>query len=291
VSQHQQPRPEWEYNWRLLLICAFVFFLVIAFIVVSYVLDWWWTGFPPLEATDDQSAPKTLWDWLGLLIIPAVLGFGAIWFNNQARKSEQAIAQDGAQEEALQRYLDTMQGLILDKRLKGTDSEKEIRDVARVRTLAVVRSLNGTRKGHVVRFLHEAGLIGPPKEESGEWQPEKAIISLEDADLSTVYLEGVTLIGVNLSFANLSNAILPRAFVDCSRLLGANLMNANLRRTNLFETDLSGADLRGADLTNARECTHQQLAQAKHLMGATLPDGTVIRTKKDESAYKEQHRK
>ena len=264
---------------------------MITFIVVSYALDWWWTGFPPLEPTGDKSAPKTLWDWLGLLIIPAVLGFGAIWFNNQARKSEQAIAQDRAQEEALQRYLDTMQGLILDKGLRATDSNKEIRDVARVRTLAVVRSLNGNRKGHVVRFLHEADLIGPPKEESGEWQPEKAIISLKDADLSTVYLEGVTLSGVDLSFTNLSNAILHRSFIDCSRLIKANLMNANLRRTNLFQTDLSGTDRRGADLSDATECTHQQLAQAEHLVGATLPDGTVIRTKQDESAFKKRYRK
>jgi hypothetical protein len=67
-----------------------------------------------------------------------VLGLGGIWFNNQSRKSEQEIAQDRVQEEALQRYLDRMQELILDKGLKIPEIDAEIRNVARTRTLAVL---------------------------------------------------------------------------------------------------------------------------------------------------------
>jgi hypothetical protein len=52
-----------------------------------------------------------------------------------------------------------MHELILDKRLRKSEEDDEIRNVARARTLAVLRSLDGNRKGHVVRFLCEAGLM------------------------------------------------------------------------------------------------------------------------------------
>ena len=53
-----------------------------------------------------------------------------------------------------------MQELILDKGLRRSEKDAEIRDVARARTLTVLRSLDGDRKGQVLRFLHEADLIG-----------------------------------------------------------------------------------------------------------------------------------
>jgi hypothetical protein len=163
MSQDKQPRLLWKDSWRLLLICVFI--LVIAFIVVSYALDWWWTGFPSLEATDDKSAPKTLWDWLGLLIIPAVLGFGAILFNQQARKAELELAEqekkneqelakqrrkndfqiaaDRSREDAFQNFLDRMSELVLDQKLRESKEGAAVRDMARARTLAVVRVLAG----------------------------------------------------------------------------------------------------------------------------------------------------
>jgi hypothetical protein len=41
-----------------------------------------------------RSWGRPFWDWLALLIIPVVLGLGGVWFNNQARKSEQALARE-----------------------------------------------------------------------------------------------------------------------------------------------------------------------------------------------------
>jgi hypothetical protein len=134
---------------------------------------WAWTGL-----VDIKGYPKkTFWDWLELLIIPIVLAFGAFWLNTQTRKSEQALAQDRARENALQRYLDSMQELILDKGLGRSEKDVEIRAVARARTLTVLRSLDGKRKGQVVRFLYEADLLG--------WEPQETepIIKLHGADL------------------------------------------------------------------------------------------------------------
>src|SRR5215207_3252732 len=56
-----------------------------------------------------------LWDWLKLLIVPAVLAGGGLWFNAQQREREQRTANARAHDEALQAYLDQMGQLLLDK--------------------------------------------------------------------------------------------------------------------------------------------------------------------------------
>src|SRR5918996_1276352 len=152
---------------------------------------------------NQNQQPQPWWKrWMGNWSVPAlvtlavavilaiiVLGAGALWFNQQARKGEQQqrqnelniadqqrqnelnIADQNRREDALQHYLDRMQELILDKGLKRSKKDAEIRDVARVRTLAALRSLDSSRKGQVARFLHEADLIGKVViEESGERQ-------------------------------------------------------------------------------------------------------------------------
>jgi uncharacterized protein YjbI with pentapeptide repeats len=251
MSQDQQPRPWWKDNWSVLALVALM--AVIATItILGYLQRWTWTEF--------------LWRWLELFIIPLVLALGALWFNRQERKaqndietrrqeSEQAvareerendrkIAEDRAREEALQRYLDTMQGLILDKGLRRSKKDAEIRDVARARTLAVLRSLDSNRRSQVVRFLHEADLIGEVVE---ELHKERQVIGNEAI---------IDLVGADLSGADLSNA----------NLIGVCLKGTNLRSTNLSGTILRGADLRGADLRGV------------YLMSATLYNATLHHT-------------
>ena len=59
----------------------------------------------------------TLWDWTKLLVVPAVIAGGGIWFNRQQRERELAIAREQrerdveiaqrrTQDEALQAYLE-----------------------------------------------------------------------------------------------------------------------------------------------------------------------------------------
>lgn len=54
--------------WRTLLVTAIPVFVVL--IVGSYALNWSWTGF----------SENKLWDWLELLVFPAVLTTLSIWF-------------------------------------------------------------------------------------------------------------------------------------------------------------------------------------------------------------------
>jgi uncharacterized protein YjbI with pentapeptide repeats len=70
---------------------------------------------------------------------------------------------------------------------------------------------------------------------------------------------------------------------------GANLRDANLRGANLFNANLNSANLRNVDLGGAKRWNNEQLAQAESLVGATLPDGTVM-TEEAWEAFKKQYR-
>jgi len=74
-------RRYWWVMGFLLAICG------IGLIIAAYKFRWSGTGF----------LSKTLWDWLQLLIIPAVLAVVAIWFNRAQHKDEQAIADNNQQ--------------------------------------------------------------------------------------------------------------------------------------------------------------------------------------------------
>jgi uncharacterized protein YjbI with pentapeptide repeats len=131
---------------------------------------------------------------------------------------------------------------------------------------------------------------------------------LDDGSLRAAHLTRANLEGATLSWANLERARLEEANLSGANLLGADLRRADLRRANLSgaeltvadlrgailaEADLSGADLSGANLAEADlrwadlrgtglggaslvevQVTVEQLAQARSLEGATLPDGT-----------------
>jgi hypothetical protein len=117
-----------------------------------------WTGFrdyQPKPGTVERG--KTLWDWLDLLIIPAVLALGALWVNRNAQKNEQRradrenqierqIASERNQEAALQAYLDRMTDLLLrEDGLRAPQPGDKVRSVARTRTLTVLRDLEAER--------------------------------------------------------------------------------------------------------------------------------------------------
>src|SRR2546421_2215066 len=81
---------------------------------------------------------KTLWDWLQLLIIPAVLAIGGYLFSftnsrnerkaaDKHNQTERDIALDNQHESALQEYIDKMSGLLLHENLRGSEEDAEVR--------------------------------------------------------------------------------------------------------------------------------------------------------------------
>lgn len=209
---------------------------------------------------------KSLWDWMELLIIPAVLAVGAFYLNHSERAVERQIAEDRAklereiatdrqQETALQAYIDRMSELLLKDKLRTTRN-KEVRNVARTRTRSVLDGLDSMRKRFVLAFLFEAKLINTPEPVIYLVGANLKNVNLYMANLESSVLHGANLQYSNLNFASLQNADLSRvnleyASLSLTNLIGADLTYAVLRNANLTYAFLRNTDLRGANLDNA----------------------------------------
>jgi hypothetical protein len=217
----------------------------------------------------------TLWDWLKLLVVPAVIAGIGIWFNRQQRERELEIAERRTQDEALQAYLDVMSQLLTDEKrpLRRAQIGDSLSSVARAQTVTVLPRLDGERKARVVQFLYESGLIAK----------KRPIIDLLRADLRGADLQDAGLRGADLQGANLNGADLFMADLKWADLSFADLRGADLRRVDLLEADISNTKLRGADLRRAslrlvqEGWTVNQLRAAKSLEDATMPDGKILR--------------
>jgi len=305
--------------WLIIVVVAAAL-VVVALLVLFLIWPAWayhldWTGFgasrSPVKspkALFDYYPSKTLWDWMQLLLIPAVLvvvGFllssaqqrreRDIAEKNRAqdldiaeknRRADREIAEDRQQEAALGAYLATMTTLLLDKKLRESNEDDEVRAVARAQTLTSLRRLNGERKGSVVRFLRESRLI-----HQGKVIVNLGGVDLSGADLSWSFLDAANLRGANLSGAilrgsNLLDADLSGASMSGADLSEAFLCDANLSDATMSDTNMQGADLRGADLSDAilrradlrgakGKTTEQLECETASLTGATMPNGSI----------------
>ena len=132
-------------------------------ILALYLYRFSWSGFGSyINPKGEFRRYKTFWDWLQLLIVPAALALFAYWFTCQRERLARDIEESRTREARLQNYFDRMTELILDKALSSSEPGARIRDIARARTLTVVRGLDGERKGALLRFLREAHLINAP---------------------------------------------------------------------------------------------------------------------------------
>jgi uncharacterized protein YjbI with pentapeptide repeats len=225
-----------------------------------------WTGLGEAELPKQENVElrprKTLWDWLQLLIVPlavAGVGFG---FTVQQDARQQTIQQQNAQDEALQNYLDEMGNLLLEKKLRKSEEDSEVRTLARARTLTVLGRLDSSRKAAVIQFLDEAQLIQ-------RVERREPIIGLGGADLGGAGLSGANLSGAHLRTADLSGATLHRTDLSNARLSYADLSGARL-----LHTDLSNADLLWADLSNAN--VNSSNLRSADLKGAYMRDARLI---------------
>lgn len=267
---------------------AFLWGILLLFaLILGYAQVLAWVG---MTGRLDESTKRTLWDWMQMLIVPAVLAFGALWLataqeerqrqeeaRREARQQEladereraaQRIEERRAQDAMLSAYLDQMSTLLLDKDMQQSEPGAPERLVAGARTITVVRTLDPERKRAVLRFVYEAGLI---REEDPIMDLASANLSkadldhalLEEADLSDLHMPGADLEGADLSGTDLSGTDLGGA-----TLTGADLTGADLTGANMSGTNVSGANLRGAEITQ------EQLDTCGVLAMATMPDGS-----------------
>jgi uncharacterized protein YjbI with pentapeptide repeats len=119
------------------------------------------------------------------------------------------------------------------------------------------------------------------------YAPNLTEANLSSSELIRIKLGDAILTGTNLTGANLTNTHLTGADFTGTNLTEANLSGANLGRDRFIPY---GANLRNANLKGAKGWTNEQLAQAISLIGATLPDGTVIKTEEESEEFKKRYR-
>ena len=178
----------------------------------------------------------TLRNWLpiaGALLVSLVIALG-IWgitwqlekLENQRAEAERELAEQRAQDEALQAYLDQMSQLILDRKLLEAEPGDPVHTLAQARTSTAILRLDAEHNESVTRFLSNSGLT-TSSEASVRLLSE---ITLSHASLSESYLPN----------AELSDAFLDGAWLRDANLGGAFLSNAYLPNAELCRVDLIG---------------------------------------------------
>src|SRR5215212_2513068 len=265
----------------------------------------------------EQQTKKSRWgfrgmtvrDWLpigGALLVPLVIALGSwaiTWqlekLENQRAEAERELAEQRAQDEALQAYLDQMSHLILDRQLLEVEQGDPVHTLAQARTSTAILRLDAEHNESVTHFLITSGLSVRSKDSPRLLRGSTlSHANLSGADLSNALLLNANLIVADLSGADLSNALLDNAdlVADLSNadlsgasllgadlrdanLLGAdlrdaNLIGADLSRADLSEANLNGADLENANLSGADGITNAELEQQTvSLEGADMPNG------------------
>lgn len=250
LNSNQLPNKRLVHVGWIATLLAFTAFIAFVFAGYRY---WSWTGFGSVTHIQTDSTiitpAKTLWDWLELLIVPFVLAIGAFLFNRAEARVGRELHKNQIRETALETYLDRMTALMIENDLVNSNARSAIRSVARTRTLTILRRLDGLRKGVVIRFLYEAGLInGSGANLENKEGNENTITILAGADLSHVDLRGADLSGANLRGCNLKCANLCKAIFRETDLCDSDLSGAQLQEAEMFLTHMESCDLHGANL-------------------------------------------
>jgi hypothetical protein len=195
---------------------------------------------------------KPVWDWMQLLIVPVVLALVTVAFTlyqegrqtrieNRRAGAERELAEQRAQDGALQAYLDQMSQLLLDRKLLEAEQGAPLYTLAQARTSTLILRLDAEHNESVTRFLVDSGLA-------------------ESSEASARLLRGITLSHATLSDAYLPDADLRQADLSGANLSGANLFDADLSETNLSEANLIYADLSGTIAEHRRQQRQNQAA-------------------------------
>jgi uncharacterized protein YjbI with pentapeptide repeats len=206
--------------------------------------------------------PKSWWDRSTIIIqaigavaiiIPLIALYYSVRQFDQQQAANEADILNQQRQATLSGYLDDMSELVLHENLPKSKPTDPVRAIAVARTLTAVRDLDGERKGTLIRYLWEAGLIAGPH----------PIVNISNANLNGAIFNNSYLNGVGLFHLGLDDA----------QFVGASLVGADLSDSALFEAELKGADLSQADLRDsfpiAADLTNANLTGAK-LNGADL---------------------
>lgn len=224
-----------------------------------------WTGFGESIKDETKEAAKTLWDWLDLLIIPAVIGLLG-WLYSQTEKIKtKKRDEERSQNEVLESFLLTMTNLIIEHKLHDTPN-RQILSIARARINIALHNLNGSRKGQVLQFLYESDLIDlTPKINLIGINFQNVVIDeivlgkseikgsyFNNSSIQKANLSGGVFIGCDFSDANLSQSLVTNTDFSYSNFTNAILNNMDLTSVNLEGVNLTNANLRGSKISKVQ---------------------------------------
>lgn len=239
--------------WTFCVVLFIVLFVFIGPPILRVLYAQSWTGFSqPNLALDGFEHAKTLWDWLELLIIPIGLAAVAYLFRRSELRSSRFMVLERSFDDALNSYLENMQGLLLTVDYISQEAEVTASRIATARTTVLLRTLDPSRKGIVLRFLYEAGLLsGNP-----------SFVCLLKADLMEIDFEYSVLREANLAGVNLESAKLEKTDLSRANLSGSFAEHARFSSANLNDAILDYAILEKADFFMAK-LTNTSLIKAK----------------------------
>jgi uncharacterized protein YjbI with pentapeptide repeats len=228
-----------------------------AFIGLAYRAGWTWTGFV-------GPRPKTLWDWLLLLLVPAGLAVVVFALNDaqngrERRRAEheaaraRAVEVDRRRSDRLDSYLAQMTRLMLSEGLTKARLSTSVSRIASTLTATVLTELDGRRKGQVLVFLNSSRLL----------VPYHSHVDLGHADFSHIDAHGLSfpepmkVADADLRHANFDRALMyvdgevhGRRAGSLSNFKGSRLQDATFRHAKL-RIEFRGADLSRADFSDA----------------------------------------
>ncbi len=233
---------------------------------------------------------KKLWDFIQLLLIPIVLSWSGISFQEFTKQKERLAADNKDKQEKLTKYLDEM-SVLLEKDLLlsrlGSSNKKNndpVLAAAQAKTVVALTSLDPTRQNSVLQFLESSTLNGLDGERGLLFRAKMYKAKLNGADLTKAKmiqaflqsshlinadLTGADLRSIDLENSTLTKAILFESDLRRAQLMNATLVEANLAKADLTKSDLTGANMKGAildraillgvDLYNVKNLTKEQL--------------------------------
>lgn len=110
-------------------------------------------------------------------------------------------------------------------------------------------------------------------------------VDMQNANFVGTNFAEAELSGANLTSSDLGYASFVNAYLQGANFAAASLAHANLRGAQLTDAILEFVDLSGAQLEGASGITFRQLASARSLVGATMPEGITLRDDKDVEDY------
>ena len=149
---------------------------------------------------------KSLFDWADAVLTPIIAALivsiiGTIALGTRKRvQAERELQNNLAREETLSSYFDRIAELVLEKGLAKSEIDSPERAIALARTHNALTTLDGPRKGLLVRCLRASQLI-----QNGSTVIPLSLANLTDSDLSGADLRACDFSGANLLDADLYN--------------------------------------------------------------------------------------